>query len=150
MHGYEQTMSSLGLWADPYAVDARPPLPRSKWCRQCIEFIDSCSDYKEALYERRTAKAYMKRAFKELSRMTVVSKQAGFAGFSCAVRRRNASGSCTFKSPAILTHRNVLYHALFGGGRKEANFWRHLMWVGFPSLITVIEEAPPEPAGKGQ
>jgi hypothetical protein len=55
---------------DPYAVDARPALPRSKWCRQCIDFIDSGSDYKEALYERRTAKAYMKRAFKALSRMT--------------------------------------------------------------------------------
>ena len=54
---------------DPYAVDAREALPRAKWCKDCIEFIETGIDYKQALDDRRVAKAYMKRAFKELLRL---------------------------------------------------------------------------------
>ena len=51
---------------DPCAVDARDALPREEWCGDCVDFIDNGIDYKEALYQRRKAKAYMKRAYREL------------------------------------------------------------------------------------
>ena len=42
-------------------------LPRGQWCKDCIEYMETGIDYQEALYDRRMARAYMKRAFKELA-----------------------------------------------------------------------------------
>jgi len=56
--------------SDPYlGIDPidRKALPRAKWCEQCLDYMANHVSYYEALWERRTAKAGMKRTAKRLA-----------------------------------------------------------------------------------
>ena len=73
-------MRALALEHDPYdglcflprgpvfeGDDGREALPRSKWCKYCLEFAETSIDYPYAMFARRSAKRRMTRAYRDIT-----------------------------------------------------------------------------------
>lgn len=68
LHGYEGVCCLS--WDDEEAGVNRGPLPRSKWCENCIRIMADAVDYQDALWKRRSAKTRMLKAHRDLELLT--------------------------------------------------------------------------------